>query len=57
MKFGNTSRGKPASHRNQSTDLNYKSINWFLYDTSPRCRVRIDIRIGKTTNSRGKLFE
>ena len=57
MKFGNTSRGKPASHRNQLTDLNYKSINWFLYDTSPRCRVRIDIRIGKTTNSRGNLFE
>ena len=30
---------KPTPHRNQSADLLRKSIDWFLYDTSPHRKV------------------
>ena len=37
--FGDTLSKKPASYRNQPTNLQCKSNDWFLYDTSPyqRC--------------------
>ena len=38
MKFGQLtlSRRSPLSYRNQSIDLLYKSMDWFLYDNSLR---------------------
>ena len=36
--FGDTLSKKPVSYRNQPTNLQCKSTDWFLYDTSPHQR-------------------
>ena len=36
--FGDTLSKKPESYRNQPTNMQYKSTEWFLYDTSPHQR-------------------
>ena len=39
--FGDISLSKkPASYRNQPTNLLCKSTDWFLYDTSPHQKCR-----------------
>ena len=41
---------KPLSYRNQSIDLLYKSIDWFLYDNGPRHeRVKAKVAHNKLT--------
>ena len=37
------SRRRPLSYRNQSIDLQSKSMDWFLYDRGPR-HVRVKYR-------------
>ena len=55
------SRRRPILHRNQSTDLQSKSMDWFLYDIGLRHeRLKYDYSYGPVVNNlkekRGNFF-
>ena len=46
---------RPLSYRNQSIDLQSKSMDWFLYNSGPRHeRVKKNTRFGKINNDLNK---